>query len=397
MKQLRRRSTSAFNPHNKVAFVQGGAGFFDELEALIRGARRIIHFQTYIFAEDATGHRIRDALVAAAGRGVTVYLLCDGYATTFSQASKRAFASAGIRFRYFEPLFSGRRFYFGRRLHHKVVTADERYALVGGINIADKYHGVPPEPPWLDFAVRVEGQAALSLHMICESLWSRSMPGRILPNLERKAVFAPDENRNPVQVRVRRNDWVRGQIQIMRSYAEMLNRSRHGLIIVSSYFLPSRLFRQRLQNAARRGVRVRVVLAGVSDVRLSLHAARYLYGWMLGNGLEVYEYTRSVLHGKLATSDGLWMTVGSYNINSLSSTASVELNLDIREPDFVKAVDDRLEAIIRDDCRRITAEDYSRTRNLFNRLIEWGGYQLARFLMFLFTYNLKQEQEASGD
>ncbi len=141
MKFIPHRTSTAFNPQNRVKFIHGGKEFFDTLEKMLDEAGKVIHFQTYIFSDDGTGKRIKDALVRASERGVRVYLLCDGYATGFSDAWIREFLESGIYFRYFEPLFSGKKFYFGRRLHHKVVVCDERFSLVGGINISDRYHG----------------------------------------------------------------------------------------------------------------------------------------------------------------------------------------------------------------------------------------------------------------
>jgi cardiolipin synthase len=394
MKFLKRKVSYAYNPQNKVRFIHGGREYFETLERMLDDAKRVIHFQTYIFSDDRTGIRIKNALVRASERGVRVFLLCDGYATGFPDAWLQEFMRTGIYFRYFEPLFSGKNFYFGRRLHHKVVVCDERYALVGGINVSDRYHGTGEEPPWLDYAVWTEGQAAATLHVICGNLWGRRKNNPVLPNLVRKFIFSEASNPNPALVRVRRNDWVRGQINVLKSYVEMLHHAQKDIIIVSSYFFPNRLFRIRMARAAKRGVRLRVVLAGVSDVRISRHAARYLYGWLLQNGIEVYEYTRTVLHAKIATCDRTWMTVGSYNINNLSSSASIELNLDIREKAFVESVDADLESMIRSHCRQITIKDYNLRRNLFTRFVEWSAYTISRFLLFLFTYNLKQEQRA---
>ncbi len=212
--------------------------------------------------------------------------------------------------------------------------------------------------------------------------------------MEHKFRFSTASNPHPALVRVRRNDWVRGEINVLKSYVEMLHHAQDDLLIISSYFFPNRLFRLRMQRAARRGVRLRVILAGVSDVQISRYAARYLYQWMLESGFEVYEYTRTVMHAKVATCDGAWMTIGSYNINNLSSSASIELNLDIREKSFVESVNEDLEGMIKNHCRQITLEKYSLKTNLFTRFVDWGAYTISRFLLFLFTYNLKQEKKA---
>ncbi|MAO17955.1 MAG: phospholipase, partial [Muricauda sp.] len=125
-----------------VELVRSGEDYFLRLEKLIDKAEKEIHIQTYIFENDDTGNRIASCLKKAAQRKVKVYVLLDAYG---SAALPNSFAQDlvqhGILLRFFSPLFSLNNFYIGRRMHHKIVVADEKMALIGGINIADKYHG----------------------------------------------------------------------------------------------------------------------------------------------------------------------------------------------------------------------------------------------------------------
>jgi cardiolipin synthase A/B len=155
----KRNKKIVFSDNNRVKLVRGGREYFDLLLQLIHSAKEFIHLQTYIFSHDETGSLVADALKKAAERNVAVYLLVDGYA---SQALSKSFIadlkSAGVNFRFFEPLFRSRNFYFGRRMHHKVFVADARHSLVGGINIADRYNDFEGHPAWLDFALYCEGE-----------------------------------------------------------------------------------------------------------------------------------------------------------------------------------------------------------------------------------------------
>ena len=156
------------------------------------------------------------------------------------------------------------------------------------------------------------------------------------------------------QTRIRVNDWVRGKREISRSYLDMLRNAKSEVILMSSYFMPGSDFQKQFRLALKRGVKIKVVLAGVSDVKLGKLAERYLYPWLIRHNVEVYEYQKSVLHAKIATCDGHWVTVGSYNLNELSAKASVELNVEIMDERFAKEVESTLEDIIQNDCIRIS-------------------------------------------
>ena len=151
-----------------VELVHSGEDYFLRLEKLVERAEKEIHLQTYIFENDETGNRIAACLKGAAQRKVKVYVLLDAYG---SSALPDSFAEDlirnGILLRFFSPFFSLNNFYIGRRMHHKIVVADEKIALIGGINIADKYHGSAASEPWLDYAVQLNCPAAKNLQKLC--------------------------------------------------------------------------------------------------------------------------------------------------------------------------------------------------------------------------------------
>ncbi len=392
MAGVKQHISKKFTNNNKIQLVHGGKEYFDLLLQLIGQATDTIHLQTYIFGNDATGHRVADALKTAAKKGVKVYLLADGYASqSMPQTFIDALCDAGINFRFFEPLIKSKHFYFGRRLHHKIFVADAQYGLTGGVNIADRYNDVAGQPAWLDFGLYAEGEIAKEMCVLCWKTWkgfpvkTRKAPCTITQPINFKGA-------EPTAVRMRRNDWVLRKNQISGTYFEMLRHAQSHITIVCSYFLPGKIIRNLLSNAAKRGVKIKVVTAGPSDVAIAKHAERWMYDWLLRNNIELYEYQPAVLHAKVAVCDGAWFTIGSYNINNISAYASVEMNLDVRSQRYSKELESMIDVIIQNDSIAITNEAHLKTKNYFKQFVQWCSYQLIRVGFFLVTFYYRQRR-----
>ncbi len=386
-------ATTLYTAHNAIQLIRGGKQYFDLLEDLINKASHTFHLQTYIYDEDDTGNRIATALKKAALRGVKVYLLVDGYA---SQGLSKDFIadlkSAGVAFRWFEPILKSRHFYFGRRLHIKLAVADGCYSLVGGINISNKYNDMPEIPAWLDWAVMSEGEVSAQLNNIAIRIWNRSDWNPQRKNIRDSIpqIKLPKEECN---VRVRVNDWVRGRNQISRSYLEMLRNAQHSVMIMSSYFLPGRAIKRNMMAAVKRGVKVKIIIAGYSDVMVAKHAERWMYAWLFRHGIEIYEYQKNVLHAKISTYDGKWVTVGSYNLNNISAFASIELNLDIMNDDFAMKAESALQKIIDEDCKLVVEDEFSKKNHLLMQFWQWLCYQAIQVSFFMFTFYFKRRRD----
>jgi cardiolipin synthase len=172
----------------------------------------------------------------------------------------------------------------------------------------------------------------------------------------------------------------------------MLKGASSKIIIMSPYFLPGRAFRKQLRLATQRGVKVQLILAGMSDISLSKYGERYLYDWLMRYSIKIYEYQKSVLHGKIATCDGHWTTVGSYNINNLSAYASIELNIEVKNDEFAKQAEHALIDIIEKECIQVTKESYKQEINIVKRALQWAAYNLLRFMLVLFTFRKSQQE-----
>ncbi len=384
--------SSAYSLHNKVRLIRGGSSYFNELLLMIKAAKKSIHLQTYIFDEDETGMRVANELIAAAGRGVKVYLLVDGYASqNLSDGFVTNLKTGGIVFRWFEPVFHSKHFYIGRRLHHKILVIDAQQSLVAGMNISNRYNDMPGQKAWLDWGILCEGEVSAELNNLCIKIWNRSGWGK-----KKNQVLNDDAivkfKENECLVRVRRNDWVRGKNQISRTYLEMFKKAQTNITVMSSYLVPGRAFRKNMMLAAKRAVKIKVIVTGISDVALVKHAERYLYRFLLKNNIELYEYQPNVLHGKISTYDSKFVTIGSYNVNNLSAYLSVELNLDVLNEPFAREVETTLEKIIEEDCIKITEKEFERHNSFIKRIWQKICFETLRIIFFVFTFYLKQRR-----
>ncbi len=393
----KRRSTLSglYTYPNSVKLIKGGRDYFDTLLHLINSAGKIIHLQTYIYENDETGNLIGNALKDAVIRGVQVYLVIDGYA---SQSLDDEFIAdlrnAGVHFKFFEPLFRSRSFYFGRRLHHKVIVTDDRFSLVGGINISNRYNDMKGEKAWLDFAILTEGPVSQELAVLCCKTWN----GFLKSNRKYKPIphhyeFTVEEE-TLAEVRMRRNDWVKNKNEISKTYLELFRSAKEEIIILCAYFIPGNAIRRSMVQAIKRGVKVKVIMTGMSDVKVAKNAERYMYAWLLRHKIEIYEYQENILHGKVAVSDQRFVTMGSYNINDISAFASIELNLDIRNELYGRAVHRTLNHVLQHECLHIDDANYLAKLNPVRKFISWISYQFVRIVFYLFTFYFRQEKKA---
>lgn len=377
--------TERFTPGNDVRLLFPAAPYFAALVAALDGAQHAIHFETYIFADDSVGRAVLASLERAALRGVAVRLLVDGFgAADFVRALSGRARAAGVEVRVFVPPAWWRpRRRLLRRLHRKIVVIDERLAYVGGINVNDEpgFDAVDGEPigPRLDVAVQCEGPIVAAIADATRRLWwivgvahGRSgygaPPRRVPPGRPRRrgvrAAFVVRDN-------------LRNRHSVERSYLRAIARARREILIANAYFLPGRRFLRALVRAARRGVRVRLLLQGRVEYRLQHHAQRALYGRLLAAGVEIHEYRSSYLHAKAAVVDGRWSTVGSSNIDPLSLLLAREANVVVRDRAFCARLRACLDAASLADSLPLRAQDYAQ-RAWPVRLFDGLCYALVR-------------------
>ena len=363
---------------NYVELVHSGEDYFVRLKEILDKAEREIHLQTYIFENDETGNKIAACLKEAAQRKVKVYVLLDAFGSaSLPDSFVQDLVEHGISLRFFSPLFSLNNFYVGRRMHHKIVVADGKIALIGGINIADKYRGTAASEPWLDYAVQLNCPTAENLQKLCRDYYFKKGSSRkILPVLH---------SAGDALIGVLQNDWLQRKTEVCDAYTNAIGNAEKEIVIVGSYFLPGSRLAKALKKACKRGIKTTVILAGISDVPLARRATEHLYSSFLKQHMRIYEWNKSVVHGKAAVVDNKWATVGSFNLNSLSCYGSIEMNVGIHSIEFAKNLRADFEKVI-GDCSEITLGALKQRAGIFNRLADWVSYQVVRTTMFFLTF-----------
>jgi len=367
---------------HSIELLRSGENFFAASEKVIDEAKQYIHFQTYIVDDDETGRRIINALIRASKRGIRVYFLLDAYGgSSFSKDLIHKIEEAGVLFRMFSPGLITKGFQLSLRLHHKVLLADGGTAIIGGMNIADRYRGKDGLKAWLDFAILIKGPECSHVLFILKSLWNKAFISK--KERSRERIHHPVLYIEDVKLKVTQNNWYRNKIEILKSYRSALKHAQTRMTIFASYFLPGRSERRLLRNASRRGVDIKIVLSAESDAPVFKRATNFLYDFILRNNITIYEYLPSNLHAKVATVDGNWSTIGSYNMNHLSDYGSIEMNADILDTRFAEMFEEILLGIIEKDCRQVTPEEYIHRKTWLFQLTGWFLYQIIRIMMRL--------------
>ncbi|HRH66336.1 MAG TPA: phospholipase D-like domain-containing protein [Bacteroidia bacterium] len=385
MARQRRSRNERYTVHNTVHLLQSGEEFFSALENMICQAQQEIHLQTYILANDETGRRIVQALMDASRlRQVKVYVLVDAYGSqNLPPGFIRDMENAGIGFRKYGRFYSRGRLHIGRRMHRKVAVADGEVAIVGGINISNHYNDLPGHKAWLDFAVLVKGAVSKRLHLICRQRWLNIRFQRFSKKMRLPSLSSPNPQTADMAIRVSQNDFLRRKNQVAITYRQAFRQSTSSILIVGGYFLPGGQVRRILKNASRRGVSISIIVSEKSDVKVAIYARQYLYDWLLRYNIRIYEYLPANVHGKVLISDNKFISIGSYDLNNLSTYSNIELNLDINDTNFAAAFTHRLEKIIASDCRLITKEEFEHRITWRQRILNWVSYRFAKTFFVL--------------
>ena len=340
---------------NSITLLENGEEFFPRLYERIGQAQHEVLVETFILFEDKVGLALQKNLIAAALRGVRVEVMVDGYGSAnLGGDFIAAMTAVGIRFRYYDPrpAFLGMRTNLFRRLHRKTVVVDGRIAFIGGINFSAEHLADYGPGAKQDYAVELIGPVVEDIHQFTlQTLYKedhqRSWWGR--------RSGKPAYNRQPGEAQAlfvfRDND--KHDTDIERHYLDMLRTAKRDVIIANAYFFPGYRLLKEIRNAARRGVRVILILQGEPDMPIAKVGARMLYHYLVPEGVIIYEYRRRPLHSKVAVKDDNWSTVGSSNRDPLSLSLNVEANVMGYDSRFNRQLRKSLDRLIARDCQLI--------------------------------------------
>ncbi|WP_058913883.1 cardiolipin synthase ClsB [Entomohabitans teleogrylli] len=340
---------------NQIQLLENGDGYYPALfDAIDRAASKIL-LETFIWFEDNVGLQLHERLLSAAQRGVSVEVLLDGYGSPdLSDDFVHSLTSAGVLFRYYDPRprLLGMRTNLFRRMHRKIVVVDGEIAFVGGINYsAEHMTDYGPEAKQ-DYAIRITGPVVQDIYQfVLSNIPEYTRRHHWWQRRRHQAQDAPGTGDAQALFVWRDNDEHRDDIE--RYYLRMLTQARREVIIANAYFFPGYRFLHAMRSAARRGVKVKLIVQGEPDIPLVKFGARLLYNYLSRGGVELYEYQRRPLHAKVAVMDDDWATVGSSNLDPLSLSLNLEANLIIYDRQFNQTLSTNLNTLIAEDCRQV--------------------------------------------
>ena len=380
-------------PGNRITLLKNGADFFPALLKAIDAATSEIRLETYIFRDDAAGIGVADALKRAAQRDVKVQVLIDGVG---SHKTPGAFFESMERTGIEVLVFRAEKTFFNfhksrlRRFHRKIGLVDGRVGFVGGINLIDDMTECLSECPRYDYAIQLEGPILADIYLEMVRVWrvvswwkfGRHLKGAPLPNfpLHVPAPLWSETKAGGVNAYLAVRDNVGHRRDIERAYLGAIGNSHREVLITSPYFLPGRHFRRALMAARKRGVSVTLLLQGRADHIVLQQATRALYTQLLGAGITIFEYHRSMLHGKVAVVDDTWSTVGSSNLEPFSLFLNREANVVVIDETFAGTLRASVMEEIRLNASKLDAMDWQK-RDRLARAVSWIAYGFARWVM----------------
>jgi cardiolipin synthase len=364
---------------NEVRLLQGGRTLFPALRDSIDQAQSTVWLALYIVSPLGQSGAVLQALMRAARRGVTVYVVVDGLGSRDAPAALwRDLEGAGVQLSFYRPFHKlGSLFDAGqwRRMHMKLCVVDQHTAFIGGINLIDDHYDLHhgwSEAPRLDYAVQATGPVVTPVLHTVKAMWTRARFGHDwrddltqwaqdphkmarLRQLWQQARLrlSPDEqgqlaqaaaSRAPMRSAFVLRDNLRQRRTIEQAALHAITQARQRIDIVTPYFYPRRAIRLALRHAAARGVAVRLLLQGKLDYRIAGLAAQVLYAELQANGVRIFEYQPAFLHAKVLCVDDEWATVGSSNLDPLSLVLNLEANLIVRDRGFVRTLSTSLNA-----------------------------------------------------
>jgi cardiolipin synthase A/B len=321
-----------FTEGNKITLLWKNNELFHNIFEIIRKAKELICLEFYIFRNDETGNELAEILKQKAADGVKVYILYDHFGSLFTPAKFwNGLKEAGVEIRATHPFRWTKPLHYVHRDHKKMIIIDGIRAFTGGLNIANEYRGyhmIRKTKGWRDTGIFLEGPIAKTMLEIFKKSWEiwKGIPIEFDKNIE------PITAGIPVIPIFASSSKGRRRMRKMLYYS--INRAQKSIYLTTAYFTPSRRMLQVLEEAVFRGVDVKLLLPGKSDIIAAHYAGRAFFGKLLLAGVEIYNYQGEVLHAKTYVFDGMWSIIGSANLDFQSLRKNDEGNVGILTSDF---------------------------------------------------------------
>jgi len=316
------------SPANRVEILKNGVQIFPSMLSAIRGARKTINLEFYIYWDGQIGRQFAEALAERARAGVAVKVILDAVGSAgMSQSLIDFMHRNGIDMEWYHPI----RWYTlsraNHRTHRKLLVVDGETGFVGGVGIADEWLGdADSKDHWRETVARVEGPVVAQMQFAFMDNWVKSR-GELLTGLD---YFPTLEPRGSHVAQVIKSSPSEGSSTVKLMYIVSIVSATKSICIASAYFVPDRDTIRALEGAVRRGVEVRVIVPGEHvDVPIARQASRWHYDLLLRRGIRIFEYQPTMMHAKTMVVDGIWSTIGSSNFDDRSFRLNDEVNVNV--------------------------------------------------------------------
>ncbi len=363
---------------NGVDILLNGDETFPAMLREIRNAKRTIDFAEYYYEDGPIASDIANALAERCRAGVTANILLDAYGSSrippeIPEMMKQAGCNVEFfrRIKILQFITPWELFRYNNRSHRRILVIDGRVGFTGGYGISEAWMGNGlTRDHWRDTNVRIEGPAVQWLQAAFVDSW-RETTGIVLGGAD---YFPGLEPRGKVPVQVVKSSPLGGSFQSYMLFLLSITSAKKSILITNPYFIPDERMTDALVKAAKRGVRVMVLVPSEIDIPLAYVASRAGYGPMLLGGVEIFEYLPALLHAKTMVVDGVWATIGSTNLDNRSFALNEEVNVTFHS----SLVASRLEQIFYEDLkhsRKITYEEWN-SRGIMERIFEFFAFPL---------------------
>jgi len=371
---------------NNVTLLADGAATYAAMFKAIQQAKDHINLESYIIEDDETGRSFADLLLHKQAQGVKVHIIYDSMGSMNTpEPFFQHLRSGGIQVVAFNPLTPSKNkeeWGLTHRDHRKILIVDGTLAIIGGINISKVYSGNPFKRKqskttpihWRDTDIQIEGPAVAEFQKLFCATWQEQKG----PELSGCTLFPARKERGTALVRVIGSTPGETNRLPFIMYVSALTFAEHSIHMTNSYFIPDKQIVKALTDAAERGVDVKIILPGISDSQLALHAQHYSYSGLLQSGVKIYEHSNSLLHAKTAVIDQVWSTVGSTNLDLLSLLHNDEVNAVVLNREFAAEMEKMFAGDLT-DSRQIHWGDW-KDRPWLPRIREWFINLFTRWL-----------------
>jgi cardiolipin synthase len=343
---------------NAVTLLNNGDEFYPSMLKAIRDAEESITVEAYIYWAGAVGLEFAHALAEAAQRGVRVKVLLDAVgSSTIGSEILTTLTKSGCHLAWYNPIRITRLRRVNNRTHRKSLVVDGRIGFTGGAGIADHWTGnAQDEKHWRDLQIRIEGPAVRPLQTGFSQNWLEAT-GELVTGPDFYPAAVPD---GPLELQTIMSSPETGASSVRIMYYLAMSAACTSIDIANPYFVPDHVSIDLFRDAVKRGARIRVMVAGRrNDAWLARFNSLRLYGALLGAGVEIYEYNRTMMHHKIMMVDGLWSTVGTANFDNRSFAHNEESNVCVCDKSFTRALTNAFERDIA-VCERVSFDEWKR-------------------------------------